>query len=426
VRRFGQGWPRVLRWFSITAVAAALVAVSACAHGSGERRPAAVPLPPDYAAMLAQVAAERGLAPPSTLRIGTVPRDSLPAVLDAASTGDDARLTRLSTIYRLLGLLPEGVDYAAASRSGLDAAVGAFYVPGKREVWLVRDGPLPGSPAELEPWEQRLLAHEFVHALQDYHFDIPALERAAGTTDARLALRALLEGDATWTESRWTARVLMPRLRPGALVDPPPAAAPPPPALAREASFQYVTGAEWVALLRRDDAGAVDRLLRDGVPLATALVLHPDLPRTDWTPSGVAIPPGVPAEGWQANDSDSLGEFLIASYLQSALPALPSLQAASGWTADAVRLYRTPGGQAAMAWRIRFSDAKEAGEFAARHRDLLERRADRLTAGAGMLTAVRRDSVTVVQLEAQGNEVTLVFAGQSDAAETLARYLLNR
>jgi hypothetical protein len=426
VRRFGQGWPRVLRSFSIAAVAAVLVAVSACAHGSGERRPAAVPLPPDYAAMLAQVAAERGLAPPSTLRIGTVPRDSLPAVLDAASTGDDARLTRLSTIYRLLGLLPEGVDYAAASRSGLDAAVGAFYVPGKREVWLVRDGPLPGSPAELEPWEQRLLAHEFAHALQDYHFDIPALERAAGTTDAWLALRALLEGDAAWTESRWTASVLLPRLSPGAAVEPPAASAAPPPAIAREVHFQYVNGTEWVALLRGSDPAAVDRLLRDASPLATALVLHPDLPRTGWTPSGVAIPPGVPADGWQANDADSLGEFLLASYLQSALPALPSFQAAAGWAADTIQLYRTATGRPAMAWRIRFQDSKEAGEFASRHRELLERRADRLTERPEMLTADRRDNVTVVQLEPQGNEVALIFAGQSDAAEVLARYLLNR
>ncbi len=385
-----------------------------------------MPLPPAYAAMLEQVAAERGLTPPSTLRIGVVSRDRLGDILGGETSGDAGRMDRLSTIYRLLGLLPEGMDYAAASRSGLDAAVGAFYVPGKREVWLVRDGPLPGSPAELEPWEQRLLAHEFAHALQDYHFDIPALERAAGTTDAWLALRALLEGDAAWTESRWTASVLLPRLSRGAAVEPPPVPTAPPPALARESSFQYVTGTEWVALLRGDDAGAVDHLLRDGVPLATALVLHPDLPRTGWTPSGVAIPPGVPAEGWQANDSDSLGEFLLASYLQSALPALPSFQAAAGWAADTIQLYRTATGRPAMAWRIRFQDAKEAGEFASRHRELLERRADRLTERPGMLTAERRDNVTVVQLEPQGNEVTLIFAGQSDAAEALARYLLNR
>jgi hypothetical protein len=416
----------MLRWLAITAVAAVLVAVSACARGGGERGPAAVPLPPAYTEMLEQVAAERGLAPPSTLRIGVVSRDRLADVRGGERFEDAGRTDRLTTVYRLLGLLPEGVDYAAASRSGLDAAVGAFYVPGKREVWLVRDGPLPGSPAELEPWEQRLLAHEFAHAVQDYHFDIPALERTARTSDAWLALRALLEGDATWTESRWTAAVLLPRLTSAAALEPPAASAAPPPAIAREVHFQYVNGTEWVALLRGSDPAAVDRLLRDASPLATALVLHPDLPRTGWTPSGVAIPPGVPADGWQANDADSLGEFLLASYLQSALPALPSFQAAAGWAADTIQLYRTATGRPAMAWRIRFQDSKEAGEFASRHRELLERRADRLTERPEMLTADRRDNVTVVQLEPQGNEVALIFAGQSDAAEVLARYLLNR
>ncbi|MCX7617195.1 hypothetical protein [Tepidiforma sp.] len=400
------------------------LAAPAC-RGGAPARSETVPLPDAYRSMLDEVAEVRGLAPPASLRIGVVRREALPGLLaDAAAPGDAAFATERSTVYRLLGLLPPGTDSAAAERAMLESAAGALYLPGRREVWLIRDGALPASPAGLEPWEQRLLAHEFVHALQDFHFDILRLERGAATLDARLALRALLEGDASWTEGQWTSRYLLPGLAPGAAVEPPPAAAAPPPALAREAAFQYTTGTEWVSLLRGTDPGAVDRLLRAGGPGATALILHPELERTGWAPGGAALPAEPPAPGWALNSTSTLGEFLLASYLQTGLPALAALQAAAGWAADALTTFEAPGG-AALALRIRFSDAKEAGEFAVRHRGLLEARAPAVREEPGQLVATRRDGVTAIQLEPDGAAVTLVFADTEADARALAAFLRN-
>lgn len=409
--------------------AAALLCLSLAApacRGGGPARPETVPLPDAYRSMLEEVAGVRGLPPPASLRIGVVRREALPALLSAAAHPADAgRAAALDTFYRLLGLLPPGASLAGAEQAMLETAVGALYLPGRREVWLVRDGALPASPRDLEPWEQRLLAHEFVHALQDYYFDIPRLERGAATLDARLALRALLEGDASWTEGQWTARYLLPRLAPGAAVEPPPAAAAPPPALAREAAFQYTTGTEWVSLLRGSDPGALDRLFRAGGPGATALILHPDLARTGWAPGGVSLPAEPPGPGWTPAGAETLGEFLLASYLQTGLPALAALQGAGGWAADAAQAYAAPGG-AALALRVRFSDAKEAGEFAARHRDLLGARAPAVLEEPGQLVATRRDAVTVIQLEPDGAAVTLVFADAEADARALAAFLRNR
>ncbi len=416
-----------LRPLLLATLASAALAGAAC-RGGDTAHPEAVPLPDAYRLLLEEIADVRGLQPPSSLRIRVVDRNRLPLLLREEAVRDDRHFAgELDRLYRLLGLLQPGQDYASARRALLESAAGALYIPGRREIWLIREGELPASPSDLEPWEQRLLAHEFVHALQDYHFDIERLQRRAATLDSHLALAALLEGDATWTESRWTARYLMPGLQPGQAtgLEPPPAAPAPPPALAREAAFQYVNGTEWVSLLLADDPSAVDRLLREGGPAATALILHPNLARTGWQPGGAALPPGPPGTNWRVGQVETVGEFLLASYLQTGLPALAALQAAAGWAADAARAYGAPGGDA-LALRIRFTDPKEAGEFAGRHRDLLGARAPAVQQEPGQLVATRRDGVTVIQLEPDGALVTLVFADTEADARLLAAFLRNR
>jgi hypothetical protein len=385
------------------------------------------PLPGPYREMLEQVAAERGLPPPTTLRIGTVPRGKLPELLDRVGRDSpEAGDTTTNPTFRLLGLLPGGVDYASAARALLEASARAIYLPARREVWLVREGPLPPSPRDLAPWEQRLLAHEFVHAIQDYHFDLTAMERAAETTDSRLALRALLEGDASWTESRWTATVLLPSLADVGLLEPPTTSQAPPPALGREVAFVYGTGTEWVTLLRGRDGGDVDRTLRAGGPVATTLILHPDIEATGWKIATPALPADAPGGGWLIDGWDRLGEFMLRNYLQTGLASLVATTAAEGWVGDSVVRYRTPMGGSALALRVRFRDAKEAGDFAAAHLDLLKTRAAAVEAGAAMTTAVRGDGITVVQLVPLGDEVTIVFADDTASAAELAGFLLNR
>ncbi|MEJ5222632.1 MAG: hypothetical protein WHT63_11580, partial [Tepidiforma sp.] len=113
------------------------------------------------------------------------------------------------------------------------------------------------------------------------------------------------------------------------------------------------------------------------------------------------------------------------AWLEEAKASLAALQAAAGWAADALTTFEAPGG-AALALRIRFSDAKEAGEFAVRHRGLLEARAPAVREEPGQLVATRRDGVTVIQLEPDGTAVTLVFADTEADARALAAFLRNR
>lgn len=424
MRRVGQASAAV-RWGFGLFLLVPLAAVFMPGCGRGGDSFEAERLPRSYREMLERVAAERGLAPPETIRIGTVPREKLSDVLGASEgTPASSREAAMSDVYSLLGLLPVGMDYSTAVRDSLERSAGAVYVPGRREVWLIRDGPLPASPDGLAPWEQRLLAHEFVHAIQDYHFDLDALERAVDSIDSWLALHALLEGDAVWTASRWTASALMPSLVDATALEPPSAALPPP-ALGREFAFMYVSGAEWVALLRGRDPEAVDRLLRAGGPSATARILHPDIDLTGWSFASPAVPSSVPSDDWQLEGTDRLGEFLLRSYLQTGLPSLAAAEAAEGWAGDSLLRYRAAG-RRVLGLRVRFRDAKDAGEFAAAHLELLRMRAATFEVGAAMTTATRGDGVTVIQLAPLTDEVTIVYSDDSASAAVLAGFLLNR
>ncbi len=400
------------------------MAASGC-RGSSDAGLAAKPLPPAYRALLDEVAALRELPAPETLRIGVVPRERVREVLATAATTEEPAAARRTSIYTLLGLLDDTRGYDEAWEESVAAAAAAFYLPGRRELWLVLDGELPADPSDLPPWLRRALVHELVHALQDFAFDIAALERRLDSFDARLALWALLEGDAVRTESAWTAARLLPTLGAPGDLDPPTAPALQP-ALAREARFLYGAGHEYTAHLAQGAESSINRLLEAGGPGSTAIVLHPELEATGWRRGGASLPPGVPAAGWSASADDRLGEFLLGSYLQSGLPALVAIQAAAGWSDDVARLYRGPTGEPAMAVRVTFRDQKEAGEFVGALRALLEAQAVEVRTEPGAMTGLRRDGVTMGILDTQDASVTFVMATRREDALALGEYLRNR
>ncbi|WP_322796742.1 hypothetical protein [Tepidiforma sp.] len=404
--------------------AAWIAAIAAGCRGEPERFTTRE-LPPGYQAVLDEVAATRGEPAPTGLRLGFVRRADLPELLQRTRSPDEAAwFERVTPVYRLLGLIGPGESLEAINRQLLTAAAGALYVPGRREIWLVSDGEPPASPADLPAWQRRLLAHEFAHALQDAGANLPARLAAAGTIDERLALLALLEGDATWTESQWTARSLLPALAPGAALEPPAADASEPPAILREWQFLYVNGAEWAAITREENPGAIAAVLSGAARLTTAEVLHPSLRATGWAPEEPPFP-AFEGEAWRVLDAGTLGEFVLQNALRQRLPALAAVQAAAGWTGDRYAFVRGDGGDEALAVRARFRDAKEAGEFAARQREWLAT-AGAVEAGADAVTASLPDGRIVLQFEPNDRDVTFIIASSRSLAEAIAGVLRNQ
>jgi hypothetical protein len=97
-----------------------------------------------------------------------------------------------NSVLPLLELLPEGGSVADEMSAVALANVAAFYQVERKEVTVIDRG--ASSPRD----DMFFLAHEFVHALQDQELDLSAfLERWATSTDAQVAVKSLIEGEAT-------------------------------------------------------------------------------------------------------------------------------------------------------------------------------------------------------------------------------------
>lgn len=93
----------------------------------------------------------------------------------------------------LLRLMPEGSSVLDESVAASVSGVAAYYHPESKEVIVLDRG------APMDPLDGLLvLSHEFVHSLQDADFDLRAYLAAWGkSTDSSIAVRALVEGEAT-------------------------------------------------------------------------------------------------------------------------------------------------------------------------------------------------------------------------------------
>ena len=123
-------------------------------------------------------------------------------VAESARTG----LAVSAKLYQVLGLLDPDADLVRANRELAGELTSGFYDYRSKQLVVA-------SEAELSPRELRTAAHEYTHALQDQHFGIQRLLDEAGNSDARRAVRALLEGDAILTSALYTRSTLSPAER---------------------------------------------------------------------------------------------------------------------------------------------------------------------------------------------------------------------
>ncbi len=113
-----------------------------------------------------------------------------------ALAGDELRA--LSRLAIAGGMLPEGTDLATLAASFTAASAGATYSPLDKRVLI-----LNGQGADAPSRDLSLITHEYVHALQDQHFDLLNLLAARPYNfDRAEAAFAVVEGDAMNVQRR--------------------------------------------------------------------------------------------------------------------------------------------------------------------------------------------------------------------------------
>lgn len=391
--------------------------------------------------ILKEVAEVRGLDAPPTLRaLAVASGDVLEVYLGLVTDADRARLDVDTVLYRLLGYLDAEETLWDITVSFLDLVLG-FYSPDHKTLWVVTEAEdlrvehLPRS-------QQETLAHEILHALQDYHFDLnKTFDGLAGNLDATLAFTSVVEGDAVVHTERYSRRYLALPGRGGLLfvatatqVEEIPAP------ILRELYFPYTTGADWADyVLRNEGVEALNGYLTEP-PAASTLILHPELAGTGWQrePLQDSLPPAEElaaslGAGWRVLSSGSLGEFQLLNYLVGDARPLPgwlrdprnlgAVQAARGWSGDRYELFANGEGEAVVVAHVRFSDGEDALEFAREHREVATLNAGVVEEG-DLLLATRPDGNVVALLEPVGRDVLFAIGTSAEVARAALEALV--
>jgi len=346
--------------------------------------------------------------------------------------GDD--LKALSRLVIAGGILPPGTDLATLAISFTAVSAGATYSPLDRQVLLL------AGESKNDFRNNSLLTHEFVHALQDQHFDLlPLLAARPYNFDRTEAVFALVEGDAMNVQRRfesgdaWARRSLDDIARQederfkeyrqgiGALF---------PPLLTETFIFRYRDGARFVETLRRSRPPRNANDLFQNPPRSSEQILHPEKYLAALAGKGGDEPREIKLSeesfadgGWRAAASTPLGEIGVRGLLMAGMPAREAARAAAGWGGDRTYLFERDGHASLFIWKTVWDKREDASEFFRAYNTLQQGRSiqaapDAINAGGESFTVWRDNDLTVVvRLEADG--VLVIRGVEADLTKAL-------
>ena len=234
-------------------------------------------------------------------------RDELAVRLRTDLDESRREIEETGSLLKTLGVLEADVDFFELLLSMFSEGVLGFYDAEQDALFVVEDKP------GLEPLDMVVYAHEFVHGLQQQHFDIQSLlESAEGNSDAERAVRGLIEGDATLAESIYLFNYLDEGQREEAVagggqfdLD---AFFSAPRVFQRLFVFPYLEGANFVVSLYQADGWTTVDAAYANPPSSTEQILHPDKFEAGEAPVPVAVP-DVSAQlgdGWSEIGQDTV------------------------------------------------------------------------------------------------------------------------
>ena len=283
-----------------------------------------------------------------------------------------------------VGLIDPSPDLLARLTRLYVRQVVAFYDPAERRFFVVpeRSGGVAVLQGDL--MEQLLLAHELTHALQDQRLGLERRMKALrDSTDALLALQAVLEGEATAVMTDALLESVPEEAREALGGDPldqvldgleDPAAVDGadgvPDYFVKELVFPYAAGTAWVRHVRREGGwAAVDAAYRR-LPTTTREILRPGVvlpPRSRLSAVDLPTPAQVPGGG-ASSWSDTFGEWVLGTLLERSGAGDQARDAAAAWQDDRI-VFAAPGAVPGrhgigFLWRIRAASPEAASRIA--------------------------------------------------------------
>jgi hypothetical protein len=190
-------------------------------------------------------------------------------------------------------------------------------------------------------------AHELMHLIQNEKFQLGKINFEALDADARMALRALIEGEAAFLQYVYLQGESFDDSERDAVLDVQALSGPSrldtlPVFLRQDFEFAFTEGFQFILdIVQSGGYEALDAVWRNP-PLSTEQILHPDRYMSKDLPvhpSLGAIYEETLAENWTKVDEDTFGEFYLREYLAKTLPRKEAEAAASGWRGGTYSLF---------------------------------------------------------------------------------------
>jgi hypothetical protein len=258
--------------------------------------------------------------------------------LDADTT--PAEMYAAEALLKAFGLAPQDFAYRSFLIKLLSEQVAGYYDPKARQFYLA-------DWIELDV-QKPVMAHELTHALQDQHFNLRRFDKwPKGDSDAELAARALIEGDATLAMTHYLVKHPMIGLaflrssQETASVEFEKA----PRAIRESLMFPYMEGSNWATELYERGGWAMVSKAFTKLPQSTEQIMHAEKYFSYEAPVKLTLPNFALAlgPGWKRIDNDVSGEWgyylVLDQYLKN---AAESKRAAAGWGGDRFAIYEGP------------------------------------------------------------------------------------
>jgi hypothetical protein len=349
----------------------------------------------------------RGLSFDHAVPVDFLTPEEFTAEVEAAPAADAGSLDAEVAHLRGFGLLPGGVDLAAAEGDLADVGTLAYYdVMGDRIV--VRG-------TDMTPGVQGTVVHELTHALQAQHFTLLPGE----TPEADMAQLAVVEGDAMRAEAEWTFSLDGDELDAyraeawASYEEGDAALADVPSILQALAAGPYTLGPQLVDVLAADGGNAaVDAALADP-PRSTEQALDPQAFLAGDEPITVEAP-ALPPTATGAGDGVTLGAFELYLVLAARLGPVQALDAVDGWAGDSLVTYQE-GERACVAVAVQGDSDSDAEQLQVALDDW---------AAAGPADTARvapgpGDATTLLSCEPVAGAAPQATAGSTDALDAL-------
>ena len=255
---------------------------------------------------------------------------------------------RDSIVLAAFGLLDPQFDLLDFYTELLSEQIAGFYDHEAKEMVVVSGRRFGGA-------ERLTYAHEYTHALQDFHFDISDGlkyddEACEGQSERCAAIQALLEGDASLSEGEWFAKYATAQDRSEVYAFYQNFQSPifdqAPEFISLDFLFPYEQGIGFTQYLWKRGGWEAVNQAYSNPPLSTEQILHPDQYPLDH-PIDVELPDlsGILDAGWEELDRETVGEwytYLILAHGQEETARLTESQAADaaeGWGGDSYAVF---------------------------------------------------------------------------------------